>query len=123
MFRKVVDGEVEMVVDDILAHAKDQSTTERFAAEFGRKFKLKDMGDIKYYMGCHITRGRKTRKLKLDQDFYMKSIVLKFGFKKTSRILASSGLPTLSKADDPHTAEEKEDMSEFPYREAMGALM
>ena len=37
MFRKVVDGEVEIMivvhVDDILAHAKDQATVERFAAE------------------------------------------------------------------------------------------
>ena len=36
VFRKVVDGEAEMVVvihvDDILAHAKDQATMDRFAA-------------------------------------------------------------------------------------------
>ena len=73
MFCKVVDGEVERVVvvhvDDILAHAKDQATTERFTAELGRKLKLKDMGAIKYYMGCHIARGRTARKLKLDQHF------------------------------------------------------
>ena len=49
VFRKVNDGEVEMGavvhVNDILAHAKDQATIERFAAERGRKFKLKDMND------------------------------------------------------------------------------
>ena len=43
VFRKVVDGEAEMVlvvhVDDILAHAKD---------------KLKEMGDAKYYMGISL---------------------------------------------------------------------
>ena len=37
VFRKVVDGEAEMVVvvhvDDILAHAKDQATMDRFVAE------------------------------------------------------------------------------------------
>ncbi|CAM9648245.1 unnamed protein product, partial [Ascophyllum nodosum] len=70
VFRKVVDGEAEMVVvvhvDDILAHAKDQATMNRFAAELGRKFKLKDMGEAEYYMGCHITRNRKARKLKFD---------------------------------------------------------
>ena len=45
VFRKVVDGEAEMVVvvhvDDILAH----ETMDRFVLELGRKFKLKDMGD------------------------------------------------------------------------------
>ena len=44
VFRKVVDGEAEMVVvvhmDGILAHAKDQATMDRFTAELGQKFKL-----------------------------------------------------------------------------------
>ena len=71
VIRKVVDGEAEMVVvvheDDILANAKDQATMDRFAAKLGQKFKLKDMGDAGYYMGCHITRDRKACELKLDQ--------------------------------------------------------
>ena len=49
VFRKVIDGEAEMVVvvhvDHILAHAKDQATMDRFATELGQNFKLKDMGD------------------------------------------------------------------------------
>ena len=40
VFREVVEGEAEMVVvahvDDILAHAKDQATMDRFAASWGR---------------------------------------------------------------------------------------
>ena len=43
----------------------------RFAAELGRKFKLKDMGDAEYYMGCPITRNRKARELKFDQHLYV----------------------------------------------------
>ena len=75
MIRKVVDGEAEMMVvvhvDDILAHAKDQAAMDRFAAELGQKFKLKDMGNAGYYMGCHNTRNRKARELKLDQHLYV----------------------------------------------------
>ena len=52
VFRKVVNDEAEMVVvihvDDILAHAKGQATMDRFVAELGQKFKLKDMGDAGY---------------------------------------------------------------------------
>ena len=114
VFRKVVDGEADMVVvvhvDDILAHAKDQATMDRFAAELGQKFKLKDMDDAGYYMGCHITRNRKARELKLDQHLYVESP-------------AASGVPTLSKADEPRNPEEKEEMKKFPYREAVVALM
>ena len=75
VFCKVVDGEAEMVVvvhvDDILAHAKNQATMDKFAAELGHKFKLKDMGDAGYYMGCHISRNRKARELKFDHHLYL----------------------------------------------------
>ena len=125
--RKVVDGEAEMVVvvhvDGILAHAKDQVTTDRFTAELGQKFKLKDMGNAGYYMGCHITRNRKARELKLDQHLYVESMVKRFDVKKATKIPAASGVLTLSRADEPRNPEEKEEMRKFPYREAVGAFM
>ena len=65
MFHKIAEKEAEMVVvvhvDDIHAHARDQTTMESYAAELGRKFKLKDISDAKYYMAYYITRGRKRR--------------------------------------------------------------
>ena len=96
---------------------------DRFAIELGQKFKLKDMGDAGYYMGCHITKNRKARELKLDQHLYVESMVCRFDVKKTTNIPAASGVPTLSKADEPRNPEEKEKMGKFPYREAVGALM
>ena len=127
VFRKVIDGEAETVVvvhvDDILAHAKDQATMDRFAAELGQKFKLKGMGDTGYYMGCHITRNRKARESKLDQHLYVESMVKRFDVKKATKIPAASGVPTLSKADEPRNPEEIKKMRKFPYREAVGALM
>ncbi|CAN0309900.1 unnamed protein product, partial [Ascophyllum nodosum] len=111
-------------VDDILAHAKDQTTMmDRFAAELEQKFKLKDMGDAGYYMGCHITRKRKPRDLKLDQHLYVEPMVKRFDVKKATKIPAASGAPTLSKADEPRNPEDKEEMRNFPYREAVGAHM
>ena len=107
VFRKIIDKEAKMVdvmhVNDILAHAKDQATMERFAAELGRRTKLKDMGDAKYYVGCDITTGRKAHELKLGQRLYVESMVETFTVKKASRVPASSGVPTFSKADEPQT--------------------
>ena len=110
-------------VDDTLSHAKDQATMDRFAAELGQKFKLKDMGDTEYYMGCHITRNHKVCELKLDQHLYVESMVKRFDVKKSTKIPAASGVQTLSKADEPRNPEEKEKMRKFPDREAVGALM
>ncbi|CAN0277950.1 unnamed protein product, partial [Ascophyllum nodosum] len=124
---KVVDGEAEVVVvahvDDIFVHAKDQTTMDRFAAELGQDIKLKDMGDAGYYTGCQTTTNRKARELKLDQIFYVESMVNAFDAKKATKIPPASGVPTLSKADEPRNPEEREKMSKFPYREAVGARM
>ena len=127
VFHKVVDVEAEIMVvvhvAGILAHAKNQATMDRFTAKFGQKFKLKDMGDAAYYIGCHITRDRKARELKLDEHLYVESMVKRFDVKKATRIPAASGVPTLSKVDEPRNPEEKEEMRKFSYREAVGALM
>ncbi|CAM9711644.1 unnamed protein product [Ascophyllum nodosum] len=55
IFHKVDDGDVKMVVvvhvDDILAHAKDEATIERVAAELGNKFELKDVCETSLFGG------------------------------------------------------------------------
>ena len=100
-----------------------QRPSDRFAAELGQKFKLKDMGDAGYYMGCHISRNRKARELKFDQHLYVESMVKRFDVKKRTKIPVASEVPTLSKADEPRNPEEKKEMRKFPYREAVGALV
>ena len=50
-------------------------------------------------------------------------MVKRFDVKKATKMPAASGVPTLSKADEPRNPEEKEEMRKFPYREAAGALM
>ena len=50
-------------------------------------------------------------------------MVKRFDIKKATKIPAASGVPTLSKVDEPRNPEEKEEMRKFPYREAVRALM
>ena len=95
---------------------------ETLAAELGKKFKVKDMGDAKYYMGCMVTRNRKALELKLDQHLYVKSVMETFGVQKASRVPSSSEVPTLSKTDELQT-QEKYKMLKFPCRDALGILM
>ena len=127
VFLKIVDDEAEMVlvvhVDDILTHAKDQVTMDRFAVEVGQKFKLNDMGDAGYYVGCHNTNNRRACELKLDQHLYVESMINRFEARKATKIPAAWGVPTLSKADEPRNSEEKGEMRKSPYRETAGALM
>ena len=71
----------------------------------------------------HHKGGGKTGGLKLDEHVYVKLVVQTFGIEKANRILASSGVPTLSKVDEPQIPEEKVETLKFRYREAVRALM
>ena len=72
VFRKVDDGEVDMVVvvhvDHILVHAKDQATMERFAAGIGKKLKLKGMLERTEVIRANI--GKRQSVLKGESDFH-----------------------------------------------------
>ena len=59
-------------------------------------FKIKDLGELEFYLGCHITRNR--RKLTFDQ--YIDA--------KTSMIPMAIGVKPLSKEDGPKTPKERE---------------
>ncbi|CAM9771874.1 unnamed protein product [Ascophyllum nodosum] len=88
------------------------------------RFLIKDLGEIGFYLGCHITRDRDAGTLKLDQHRYVRSVASKFKDKKTSTTPAAAGAKPLSKDDAPQTeAETEEEMCVTPYREAVGALM
>ena len=50
-------------------------------------------------------------------------MVKMFDVKKSTKIPAASGVPTLAKVDGPRNPEEKEGMRKLPYREAVGALI
>lgn len=45
-------------VDNILAAGKTAEITNEFGAELGSILEIKDLGDVRFYMGCHITRNR-----------------------------------------------------------------
>ena len=56
VFRKVVDGEVTLIicvnVDDLAATAKDKDTFDVLHAQVKDKFPVSDMGDSSWYLGC-----------------------------------------------------------------------
>ena len=54
----------------------------------------------------------------------MKSVVEKFGVEKAGRTPASlGGVNPFLQVNEPQTPEEEKSMLEFPYREALAALM
>ena len=64
-------------------------------------FPIKDLEEISYYLGCHITQDRKARTLMFDQHRYAQTVTERFEIRKTSMIPVSTGRAPLLKADGP----------------------
>ena len=118
VFRRVLRGKVIVIIvvyaDDLLVASETKRDEEQIINGLQSCFPIKDFGEAEFYLGCHITRDRDARTLKLDQYNYVRTIASKFNVEKTSTIPAAAGAKPLSKDDAPQTKAETEEMRVTP---------
>ena len=127
VFRQKHLGEVVVIivvyVDDLLVLSETKQDEDQALEDLRSSFPIKDLGEISYYLVCHITRDRKARTGMFDQQRYAQTVAERFKIRKTSVIPVSTGKVPLSKADGPQNDAEIAEMRGIPYRKAVGALM
>ena len=71
VLKRIVDGKVVtaivVYIDDILLASKTKEDEGRTLSDLISRFKIKDLGEAEFYLGCHITRNREARTLIFDQ--------------------------------------------------------
>ena len=72
-------------VDDIVItyRQKDQYRVDEFKRKLWAKYKIRELGEVKHFLGIRIVRDRADRKLWLLQDSYIDKIAEKFHIKPT----------------------------------------
>ena len=63
-------------VDDLIIAASDEKTLNTFKTNFGNKFKIKDLGQLKWFLGISFNVCKDS--VSLDQSLYVKTILSKF---------------------------------------------
>ena len=114
---------IVVYVDEILLASKTKEDEGRTLSDLSLCFKIKNLGEAEFYLGCHITRDREARALTFDQHIYVESVAKRLNDTKTSMIPKATGVKPLSTEDGPRNPKEREQMGCIPYREAVGALM
>ena len=69
-------------VDDILLFANDTSMLNEEKKLIGSKFKIDDMGEVKYILGMLIKRNRERGKMTISQPKYLEGILKRFGMEQ-----------------------------------------
>ena len=115
---------VPVFVDDITLASKSASKLDYFVTELGKHFKLRDLGETTFLLGVEITRKREKRKLYLSQRQYIVNKLEEFGMSDCKPV-GTPMLPgsKLSSEDSPVSDDEKAEMENVPYINAVGSLM
>jgi len=108
---------VIIYVDDILI-ATSRSEDMRFIqTKLKMSFKMKDMGDLNFFLRMEVTYNQKERVLQLSQVGYAEKILERFNMTKAKPVATPLALGVNLDAEDTDLDHQ------FPYREAVGSLM
>ena len=115
---------VPVFVDDITLASKSGTQLDYFVTELGKRFKLRDLGPTTFLLGVEIHRNRPERKLWLSQRQYIVNKLEEFGMSDCKPV----GTPMipgskLSSDQSPKSEDEKAQMINVPYINAVGSLM
>ena len=78
VFRHRGTGAIIVVyVDYLLIISQSKKTVDAFARLLQRQFKVRELGDMSFFLGCRIIRNRTLRKLWLVQDAYVEQVAQK----------------------------------------------
>ena len=110
-----VVGMVAIHVDDIL-YAGTKSLAEVVVAALGDSLPTKNLGEVKFFLGCEYIRDRKAGTIEISQESYIRSVLERFNICRTSSIPAS-----LDSND--RSLKEDEGAGDVPFREVVGSLM
>ena len=120
VFRKVVDGEVALIVcvhvDDLAVTAKEKYTCDAFYAQLKEEFSVHDMGDLSWYLGCAVERNNMECVIKMTETAFVDSLVDRFNIQYETQTPASVELDF-----GPKRIHEKE--GDWPYKQAVGGLL
>jgi hypothetical protein len=126
---------IAVFVDDIIVfnHIDDREEAAELKAQLQKLFTIKDLGSIKVVLGMRITRDRTCRKLQVDQEQYVNSVLSAYGFSEcrpvaTPALSAShsseeSQTPTNTSEDEHYsTASNHPQVSISNYSSVVGAI-
>jgi hypothetical protein len=94
---------IVIYVGDLLIFAKTVTIVDRLAALLSKKFPLKELGDVLWFLGCRIIRNRIQRKIWIVQDAYIARMSERFGIEHRKRLTPTKSGIELRKASKNHT--------------------
>ena len=113
-----------LYVDDLVIAGSSQEAITMVKRQLNGNYKMKDLGVINHILGCEAKHDESTGTTYLTQYQFTKSAIEKF-LPANTNPCENPCNPNivLSKTMSPESPEEKGEMNNIPYREAVGTLL
>ncbi len=118
---------ISLYVDDILVAGSNREEVENIKRQFTKRYEMKDLGELNYYLGMKITRTQAS--IKLDQSGYVRDILDKYGYLlagKEGKIVNTPmerDLKLRRTESLSMTTNQRAYVKSFPYQNIVGALL
>ena len=102
-------------VDDIKIEVTEE-VTEAVVRALNQRLPTKHLGEVKWYMGSEYKMGRAKGTLEISQTQFIRSVLNRFDFSKSSSIASTPYL-------NPRHVGDEETVMDVPFREIVGSLV
>ena len=110
---------IGVYVDDIIIAGRDLKQVEKVKATLAKSFDVKDLGELKYFLGVNVRIDRSNQSVWIGQPSYTENIMKKFGMENARPISTPVDTGTkLTKA-----TESSEPVDQSIYQSAVGSLL
>ncbi len=106
-------------VDDLILVCNNKDKLLQIKDELFRKFEMKDLGDLHFFLGMEVETDRAQRLLYINQIRYLKEILKRFRMEDCKAIGVSLDPKTKLKKN----VNKDDEMVKVPYQQAMRSLM
>jgi hypothetical protein len=110
---------IVVYVDDLILVCNNKDKLLQVKEELSRKFEMKDLGDLHFFLGMEVERDRAQRLLYINQIGYLKEILKRFRMEDCKAI----GVPLDPKTKLKKNVNMDDEMVKVPYQQAVGSLI
>ena len=69
---------ISLYIDDLIIAGPKLDSIQNFKKVFGKRFKIKDLGEIRKVLGIRVRRDRANRVIYLDQTIYINQFLQEY---------------------------------------------
>ena len=71
-----------MWVDDLIIFGKDMTSINDLKAQLNEEYEMKDLGELKYFLGIQVHRDRERKIIHISQSGYNRTILERYGMQE-----------------------------------------